>query len=58
MVHHRHGKRDPRAGFTDVIAADEAAPSLPRQFAHGFGGVFLLLVAGLAILTLVLWKAP
>lgn len=58
MKHHRIGQHESLHGFTEVIAADEATPSIPRQIVNGLGGLFVLLLTGIALLVLVLWKAP
>ena len=42
----------------DVLAADEARTGVLRQITNGVGGLLLLLVTGLLIVLLVLWKSP
>jgi hypothetical protein len=48
---------DPK-GFSDIVAADEAAPSLGRQVFNGLTGTLVLLVTGILLLLMVLWKSP
>jgi hypothetical protein len=42
----------------DIVAADEAPTSILRQIVNGVGGLLLLLVTGLVVVLLVLWRAP
>jgi hypothetical protein len=44
--------------FSDIIAADEAAPSFGRQVFNGVTGTLVLLVTGVLVLLVVLWKSP
>ncbi|MFK4810579.1 hypothetical protein N8A98_05095 [Devosia neptuniae] len=48
---------DPK-GLSDILAADEAAPSLGRQVFNGLTGTLVLLVTGILVLLVVLWKSP
>ena len=48
---------DPK-GLADILAADEAAPSLGRQVFNGLTGTLVLLVTGVLVLLVVLWKSP
>ncbi|WP_162783732.1 hypothetical protein [Devosia naphthalenivorans] len=50
------GEHDGR--LQDVLAADEARTGVLRQITNGVGGLLLLLVTGLLIVLLVLWKSP
>lgn len=44
--------------LSEIIAADEAAPSLGRQVFNGVTGTLVLLVTGILVLLVVLWKSP
>ncbi|KFC68416.1 hypothetical protein FF80_01856 [Devosia sp. LC5] len=44
--------------LSDIIAADEATPSLGRQVFNGVTGTLVLLVTGILVLLVVLWKSP
>ena len=50
------GEHDGR--LQDVLAVDEARTGVLRQITNGVGGLLLLLVTGLLIVLLVLWKSP
>lgn len=50
-------QRDP-ARPTDIIAADEVHPTLGRQIVNGVSGMLVLLVTGVVIVLMVLWKSP
>ena len=47
-----------RAEIRDILAADETRTSIVRQVINGVSGLLLLLVAGLSVVLLVLWKSP
>lgn len=49
--------QDPRR-FSDIVAADEVHPGIGRQVMNGIGGVMALLITGVVIVLLVLWKSP
>lgn len=42
----------------DILAADETRTGLVRQVINGVSGLLLLLLTGLVIVLLVLWKSP
>ena len=48
---------DPRR-LRDIVATDEERPSWSQQLANGLGGLMLLLVTGVVIVLLVLWRSP
>ena len=50
-------QREPRR-LADIIAADEVHPTLGRQIINGFSGLLVLMVTGVLIVALVLWKSP
>jgi hypothetical protein len=58
MTHQTMDEDIEERGYHDIVAADEAHHSLGRQLITGVGGMLALLVIGLAILLVVLWKAP
>jgi len=55
--HTSHGPDKGRA-LPIILAADEAQPNLGRQILNGMTSTLFLLVAGIAVLIVVLWKAP
>lgn len=57
MSHEIMSGQGPR-GLTDIVAADEARPGLGQQVINGIGGLLVLLITGLVIVLLVLWKSP
>ena len=50
-------RRD-RSRLDDILSADEAHPSLARQLAGSAAGLLLMLLTGIVILLLVLWRSP
>jgi hypothetical protein len=42
----------------DMLAKDETRTGVIRQIVNGVSGLLLLLVTGLLIVLLVLWKSP
>jgi hypothetical protein len=48
---------DPRR-LHDIVAPDEERPGWSQQLANGLGGLMLLLVTGMVIVLLVLWRSP
>ena len=44
--------------MTDIVAADEMQPGIGQQMINGVGGLLVLLITGLVIVLLVLWKSP
>ena len=58
MAHQPYdARREPRR-LTDIIAADEAHPTIGRQIMNGISGMLVLMLTGMIILLLVLWKSP
>jgi hypothetical protein len=47
-----------RAELSDIVAVDETRTGILRQIVNGVSGLLLLLVTGLVVVLLVLWKAP
>ena len=58
MVHQPYDAQRENRRLADIIAADEAHPSIGRQIRNGIGGVLVLMLTGMVILLLVLWKSP
>lgn len=58
MTHQTLHGHEAERGYRDIVAADEMHKSLGRQLATGVGGLLALLVIGLVVLLVVLWKAP
>lgn len=58
MTHLPYEDRREAENFVDIITADEARPSIGRQMLNGVGGLVVLLITGLVIVLLVLWKSP
>jgi len=58
MTHQTMDEAIEDRGYHDIVAADEMHRSLGRQLMTGFGGMLALLVIGLVVLLVVLWKAP
>lgn len=56
MTHEPFESRNEK--LSDIVAADETRTGVLRQIVNGVSGLLLLLVTGLAIVLLVLWKAP
>lgn len=44
--------------LSDIVAADEAQPGIGRQMMNGIGGLMALLITGVLLVLLVLWKSP
>lgn len=58
MTHQPYEDRREPVRLSDIIAADEAHPTLGRQIINGLSGLVVLLVTGVVIVALVLWKSP
>jgi len=58
MTHQPYEDRRELTRLADIIAADGARPSIGRQIRNGIGGVLVLMLTGMVILLLVLWKSP
>ncbi|MCR6670429.1 hypothetical protein [Devosia ginsengisoli] len=58
MTHQPYEDRREPTRLADIIAADEGHPTFGRQVLNGLGGLLVLLVTGVVIVALVLWKSP
>ena len=58
MTHQPYDDRREPNRLTAIIAADEVHPTIVRQMLNGLGGLLVLLVTGVVIVALVLWKSP
>lgn len=58
MTHQPYQDQRQPTRLADIMAADEAHPTLGRQVMNGLGGLVVLLVTGVVIVALVLWKSP
>lgn len=58
MTHQPYDDRREPSRLADIIARDEAHPSVGRQVMNGVSGVLVLMVTGVVIVLLVLWKSP
>ena len=58
MTHQPYDDRREPARLSDIITADEAHPTLGKQVLNGLGGLLVLLVTGVLIVLMVLWKSP
>jgi uncharacterized BrkB/YihY/UPF0761 family membrane protein len=56
MTQQAYDKRRDR--LNDILAVDETRTGIVRQIINGFSGLLLLLVTGLVIVLLVLWRSP
>lgn len=58
MTHQPFDDRREPALLSDIIAADEAHPTFGRQVMNGLGGLLVLMITGVVVVLLVLWKSP
>ncbi len=58
MTHQPFEDRREPTRLSDIISADEVHPTLGQQIRNGLGGLVVLLVTGVLIVALVLWKSP
>lgn len=58
MTHQPYDDRREPARLSDIIAADEAHPTFGKQVLNGLGGLVVLMITGVVIVALVLWKSP
>lgn len=58
MTHQPYEDSREPTRLADIIAADEANPTFGRQVLNGLSGLLVLLVTGVVIVALVLWKSP
>ena len=55
---HQMMNGDDKHRLIDIVAADEKHTSFGQQALNGLSGLLVLLVTGVIILLLVLWKSP
>lgn len=58
MTHQPYDDRREPARLSDIIAADEAHPTWGKQVLNGLSGLLVLMVTGVVIVLMVLWKSP
>ncbi len=58
MTHQPYEDSREPTRLADIISADEAHPTFGRQVLNGLGGLLVLMVTGVLIVALVLWKSP
>lgn len=58
MTHQTYDDRRETKRLADIIAADEARPTLARQIFNGMTGLLVLMLTGIIIVLMVLWKSP
>jgi hypothetical protein len=58
MTHQPFDERREASRLTDIIAADEIRPTFLQQMLNGLGGLLVLMITGVLIVLLVLWKSP
>lgn len=58
MTHQAYDDRREPARLNDILTEDELHPAWGRQVINGISGLLVLLVTGVAIVLLVLWKSP
>ena len=58
MTHQPYEDRRESTRLSDIISAEELHPTLGRQVINGLGGLLLLLITGVGVVALVLWKSP
>jgi len=55
---HQMMNGDDKHRLIDIVAADEKHTSFGQQALNGLSGLLVLLVTGVIIVLLVLWKSP
>ncbi|WP_240232303.1 hypothetical protein [Devosia lacusdianchii] len=58
MTHQAYDDQREPNRLADIIAADEVHPTLGKQMLNGVTGLLLLMVTGVVIVLMVLWKSP
>ena len=58
MTHQPYDDRREPTRLSDIMSADEVHPTFGRQVMNGVSGLLVLLVTGIVIVALVLWKSP
>ena len=55
---HQMMNGDDKHRLIDIVAADEKHTSFGQQVLNGLTGLLVLLVTGIVVVMLVLWKSP
>jgi len=58
MTYQSYEDRREPTRLTDIVSADEAHPTFGRQIINGLSGLLVLMVTGVLIVLMVLWKSP
>lgn len=58
MTHQPYDDRREGVQLADILTSEESNPTLGRQMINGISGLLMLLVTGVVIVLLVLWKSP
>ena len=58
MTHQAFDDQREPARLADIIAADEVHPAWGRQILNGISGMLVLMLTGMVIVLMVLWKSP
>ncbi|SEQ62440.1 hypothetical protein SAMN05428969_3739 [Devosia sp. YR412] len=58
MTHQPYDERREPRRLADIIARDERNPTFGKQVLNGISGLLVLMVTGVLIVLLVLWKSP
>ena len=58
MTHQPYDDRREPGRLADILARDEAQPTLGKQVMNGISGMLVLMATGVVIVLLVLWKSP
>lgn len=58
MTHQPYDDHREPTRLADILASDEIHPTWGRQVMNGISGMLVLLVTGVLIVALVLWKSP
>jgi hypothetical protein len=58
MTHQPFEDRREAVQLADIVSTDEGHPTFAKQVMNGLSGLVLLLVTGVIIVALVLWKSP
>lgn len=58
MAHQPYDEQRETTRLADIIARDEQNPTLGKQVMNGIGGLLVLMLTGVVIVLLVLWKSP
>lgn len=58
MTHQAYDDQREPSRIADIIAADEMHPTLGKQMLNGVTGLMVLMVTGVVIVLMVLWKSP